>query len=178
MPEEDLHTTLVEVVHSLPAEKIHAVVDKLGPEVAASLVRLEPDRRATLIRPQINIDTGAVALSFVPGPSPDGQFSYHHLRRNGWNRVRDSGVQIESRYSVPSAHITIARFISRKDHQTPEAVANWVKVVEDVNEWLKNNWWNCEDLEWTIGKDHGLILRQGRVWYGGGETVVVGEPLP
>ncbi|KAH7104375.1 RNA ligase/cyclic nucleotide phosphodiesterase [Auriculariales sp. MPI-PUGE-AT-0066] len=176
MPQEDLHTTVIEVAHSLPAENIDAVVEILGSDSARSLVYLAPEGRATLVQPQISIDTSAVALSFLPASSESG-FSYHHLRRDAWNRLRDSGVQVESRYTVPSAHITIARFITQNDHATEEGVANWVKAVEDVNEWLRSEWWNREDLEWVVGKDHGLILRKGRVWYGGGETVAVGGCL-
>ena len=77
----------------------------------------------------LSYDSAAVALSFVPaaatttteGESADGEgeeepnYTYHHLRRDIYNLCKSTGVQIASRYTVPSAHLTIARFLTQRD---------------------------------------------------------------
>lgn len=82
---------------------------------------------------------------------------------------------------VPSAHLTIARFVKAQDFD----VEAFVKVIEGVNEWLVGEFWpkgNGEESgikeggEWVVGEERGLEVRKGMLWYGGGgETVVLGE---
>jgi len=88
---------------------------------------------------------------------------------------------------VPSAHLTIARFVVREEEGgfDPEA---FVRVIEGVNEWLVREFWPKDDVEgedgggikeggeWVVGEEKGLEVRKGTLWYGGGgETVVLGE---
>ncbi|KKK27145.1 hypothetical protein ARAM_005058, partial [Aspergillus rambellii] len=83
--------------------------------------------RTRLVKPLLSYDASAMAVSFVPasgaptsrsarGPSQrgyDDAYTYHHLRRDLARHVMASGVQIAARYIVPSAHVTIARFVTR-----------------------------------------------------------------
>ncbi len=68
-----------------------------------------------------------IAVSFLPAagetvvspppvaPEPDHQaylsdeYTYHHLRRDIFDIAREAGVDVGSRYVVPSAHITLGR---------------------------------------------------------------------
>ncbi|KZW02490.1 hypothetical protein EXIGLDRAFT_637515 [Exidia glandulosa HHB12029] len=171
MPLEHLHTTVLEIIHSVPLERVEAVVSLLGKSGAKAAVRLA-SKPARLIRPMLSIDDSAVALTFLPDIS---DYTYHHLRRDAWERMKAAGVLVESRYIAPSAHITIARFIVQDDHRTGALMESWVRGLEDINEWLRRDY---EDIEWIVGAEQGLILRKGRVWYGGGgETVIQGEPV-
>lgn len=56
-----------------------------------------------------------------------------------------------------------------------------MRVVGELNEWLKKEFWPMEtgikdSGEWIVGEEKGLEVRKGTLWYGsGGETVLVGE---
>jgi hypothetical protein len=153
----------------------------------------------------ISYDLSAVAVSFLPAsgeevlsppsvPSPsqsgvhsgeyDGDtaekdaYTYHHLRRDVFNAASET-TAIESRYVVPSAHITLGRYLTQKDHDTPEARERWIRTIEDINKWLENDVWEVRDGEfigeWTVGHERGLDARCGTLWYGGGRTIMTGE---
>ncbi|EJD47703.1 hypothetical protein AURDEDRAFT_102401, partial [Auricularia subglabra TFB-10046 SS5] len=169
MPVDDLHITALEIAHSLPAPAIRALVARLGP-AADDIARFPAETPPRLVRPQLSMDPSAVALQFLP--ADDGRESYHALRCALWERLRAAGVDIVSRYVAPSAHVTLARFVTRADHDSADKMRRWVAGIEDVNEWLRREWW--DRVWWDVGVGKGLILRQGRVWYGGGETVAEG----
>ncbi|PTU18608.1 hypothetical protein P175DRAFT_0511070 [Aspergillus ochraceoroseus IBT 24754] len=106
---ESLHITIIEITSSRTQEDI------------------DPLFRTRLVKPLLSYDASAMAVSFVPasgaptsrsarGPSQrgyDDAYTYHHLRRDLARHVMASGVQIAARYIVPSAHVTIARFVTR-----------------------------------------------------------------
>ena len=139
----------------------------------------------------------ALALSFVPAAGEaltngrtaiDDQFTYHHLRRNLYNLCRDTGIQVDSRYVVPSSHLTVGRFINPKDfsdsegNQDPAKIKALVDKIEEINDWLKAEFWPNTDKEiirdggeWIVGGEKGLNCRMGTLWYGGGESVCLGK---
>lgn len=152
--------------------------------------------RCRLVKPQISFDLSAFALSFVPAsgestvsPPPGADtdpkieakddYTYHHLRRDIFDKIQECGIKVGSRYQVPSAHITLGRFLSNNNHDTPEKRKKWIEAIENVNKWLveevheKNN----QDFlgEWIVGQQAGLDARSGALWYGGGRTIQVGE---
>lgn len=186
--------------------------------------------RARLIKPILSYDTAAIALSFLPAAgeglstssnpaqqthSLDGAsepevqqhdaYTYHHLRRSLHDLCTEAGVEVASRYTVPSAHLTIARFITQTDicstpqgqtdsgmEQTDAAVAAPASIdrekikkllctIEDINEMLREEYWPREGAtvkkggEWIVGEEKGLDCRRGTLWYGGGETVRLGK---
>lgn len=95
----------------------------------------------------------------------DDKFTYHHLRRDLWdattthlrqNPSENTNGRVDSRYVVPSAHITLGRFLSQGDHATPEQRKAWVEVVEEINQWL-------EEEVWDRGVEEQLARRQGKL---------------
>lgn len=61
---------------------------------------------------------------------------------------------------------------------------SWIEVIEKVNQWLREEYWpeKAEEEggikdggEWIVGEEQGLDFHKGRLWYGGGERVMIGE---
>ncbi|EFX04557.1 hypothetical protein CMQ_1485 [Grosmannia clavigera kw1407] len=209
----------VDVVRRTMASARTAESDENG---IAALVNYPYRHRARLVRPMISYDLAAIALSFVPAAgepsaspppvapgvtplsgvgsssssssSPDA-YTYHHLRRDLFTRARDSGVDVASRYVVPSAHITLARFLCQDDHATLAARHAWIDALDAINVWLERVVWPAtwqptasthppspppppQDRlvgEWIVGQEKGLDARVGPLWYGQGRTVMLGE---
>lgn len=180
----------------------------------------------------LSYDTAAIALSFIPAAGEglsstssatrttqnanrvdldppeteivrDDSYTYHHLRRSLYDLCTEAGVEVASRYTVPSAHLTIARFVSQKDismqqngndrkEQEAETTVNidnekvkeLINKIEEVNAWLQEKYWPKEsgeeeaiekEGEWIVGEEKGLDCRKGTLWYGGGETIRLGN---
>jgi hypothetical protein len=188
-----MHLTTLEVAHSKTAEEIASLVSRIRPAIPA-LTGLTFTRRSRLVKPMLSYDLSAIALSFLPAageevvsPAPaaapaDGtetdSYTYHHLRRDVFNMASES-VAIGSRYVVPSAHITLGRYLTQKDHETPEMREHWIRTIEDINVWLEKEVWDVGDGqfigEWIVGQERGLDARCGTLWYGGGRTIMTGE---
>ncbi|KAL2842071.1 RNA ligase/cyclic nucleotide phosphodiesterase [Aspergillus pseudodeflectus] len=198
MPLENLHTTVLEVAHSRTEEEIEALVQTLHspadvhPSQLASYSVTHPTR---LVKPMVSFDSAALALSFVPAAGECSQsqsatnadrYSYHHLRGDIWDLVRRAKIPVASRYVVPSAHVTIARFISQtgfavggNENEAVKVdrsqVEKFIDKIAEINRKLEAGYWPRDDAvpaggEWVVGRE-GLVIRRGRVWYGGGEDV-------
>ncbi|MCJ1389785.1 transport between ER and Golgi ATPase protein [Xylographa bjoerkii] len=195
MPADCLHMTTLEITHSLTAPEIEALVESLLPS-AQMITDYTLNHRAKLVKPMISYDATAIALSFVPATedvedgaeSHDNSYTYHHLRRDIYGLSQSAGVTIASRYTIPSAHLTIARFVTQEDFVSKDAGAllydsrkmkTWISTIESLNEWLMENYWPKagysipEGGQWIVGQEKGLDFRKGTLWYGGGETVNV-----
>jgi hypothetical protein len=197
MPLQNLHLTALELTHSLTQSEIDAIIIHLGKSTAEAMTDYTYYHRARLIKPMISYDGAALALSFLPAAGEllpvykksesdvrtqeDDKFTYHHLRRDLFSIARKTGVSVDSRYVVPSSHITIGRFLTQDDHDTPEKMINWIKKIEQLNAWLEEEFWpkengkRREDGEWIVGQERGLDFREGTLWYGGGNTVRIGK---
>lgn len=191
--------TTLELVNSQTRSELEGLVSELEatgtiPELAEYTI----NHRARLIKPIISYDASAMALSFVPaaGEGTDdkdnGAYSYHHLRRDLYDRVAETGIKVISRYIVPSAHVTIARFIthdgllleqdgpdgSRVDREQLKVL---MEKLEHINKELQQKYWPSEDGntpsrgEWVVGHEKGLELCKGASWYGKGECVLIGK---
>ena len=145
----------------------------------------------------LSYDASAIALSFVPAAEEDGRYddayTYHHLRKDIFGLCKETGVEIGSRYIVPSAHLTIGRFVTQTDFSRidndggatsqldGERLLSWVNLIEELNLWLQQEFWPVEDSsipkggEWFVGAEKGLECRRDRVWYGGGTSLRVGK---
>jgi hypothetical protein len=209
MPTSSLHMTALEITHSRTPNDIAALVSQLRP-VLPQVVNytLIAGHRARLVKPLLSCDTSAVALTFLPAAGEgltdgrdtsgraraleDDDYTYHHIRADLFDLVQDAGVQIDSRYVVPSAHLTIARFVHADDFHVeddrgrtvlnPAKIKQFVEKVREVNEQLIDTCWPRQDGsvppigEWVIGEEVGLESRSGPVWYGsGGELLLLGK---
>jgi hypothetical protein len=197
MPLHRMHITTLEITFSKTPEEIHAIKKVLEPSIP-SVANYTFHHRARLVKPVISYDLSAFAVSFLPasGEAPlsppsaavddctaikqqGDQYTYHHLRRDMWELAKDAGISIDSRYVVPSAHITLGRYLGEADHATPEQRQKWVDTIDEINRWLEAEVWDREDSdlvgEWVVGQERGLDVRVGTLWYGGGRTVMTGE---
>lgn len=139
MPPQRMHMTTLEITHSQTPETIyHIVTGPLRP-VTPILTNYTYKHRSRLVKPQLSYDLSAIAISFLPAageavispapvaPHPEDiphpglsadtdAYSYHHLRRDTFDYARCAGLEIESRYVTPSAHVTLGRFLGQEDH--------------------------------------------------------------
>jgi len=197
--------TALEVAFSQTPSTISSLVSTLRPSLQV-LTSFTASHRSRLVKPMLSYDLAAVALSFVPAagepivsPPPaaetdqefetqlsthghgqlDDKYSYHHVRRDIFDQVKIAGIDIASRYVVPSAHITLGRFLTQDDTNTPEKRKDWVSKIEQINSWLEGSVWGQRGTpyigEWVVGQERGLDCRSGSLWYGGGKTIALGE---
>ncbi|KAI0202049.1 60S ribosomal protein L44 [Astrocystis sublimbata] len=196
MPQHRMHITTLELAFCRTAEEIELMKETLKPAVPA-IASYTYRHRARLVKPMVSYDLSAFAVSFLPAAgepvtspapmAPDNakvfeqgdSYSYHHLRRDMWEQAKEAGITVDSRYIVPSAHVTLGRYLTNQDHATPEMRKQWVDAIDRVNEWLEKEVWEKPDSEvigeWMIGQEKGLDIRVGTLWYGGGRTVLLGE---
>lgn len=197
MPTHRMHLTVLEVAFSKTPEEIAELVSTLRPAIP-SVTSYTYSHRSRLVKPMISYDLSAFAVSFLPAseevplspapvpPTPDAEsitqgddYTYHHLRRDIFDQVKAARVDVASRYQVPSAHITLGRYLNHADHDTPEKRQKWVDTIDKINEWLEREIWDQKDAEyigeWIVGQERGLDARNGSLWYGGGRTILLGE---
>ncbi|KAF7560483.1 hypothetical protein G7046_g3671 [Stylonectria norvegica] len=196
MPTHRMHLTALEVAFSKTPDEIASLVTTLRPSIP-SIVDYPYSHRSRLVKPMISYDLSAFAVSFLPAsgepslsPAPvapnategitqGDNYTYHHLRQDVFDKVQAGGVEVGSRYQVPSAHITLGRYLNLDDHDTPEKREHWIKTIDKINAWLENEVWDKQDAdfigEWVVGQERGLDARNGALWYGGGRTIMLGE---
>ena len=176
MPRDNLHITVLEITHSTTAEFIGTLIERMKPKLE-KIVNHPKSHRARLVKPMLSFDAAALAVSFVPAAGKEGdEYTYHHLRRDFYAMSKGANVSVTSRYIVPSAHITIARFVTSKDHEDESGAVDrakmqaWMEKVWEINGEIAN--WGGE---WYVGEERGIVCRGGRLWYGGGESVMEAE---
>ena len=197
MPLECLHMTVLEVAHSLTESEIGEMLRIMEPTVT-HITDYPFDHRARLIKPLLSYDNQAIALSFSPTSDEhmsdvidgnDNPYTYHHLRRDLYDLCKRTGVDVGSRYVVPSAHLTLARFVTEQNPgrdgegqiSSSAGIIKWIDQLEKINSWLKEQYWpesgsgTTAEGEWIVGEETGLECRAGTVWYGGGRSVQVGR---
>ncbi len=197
MPVYRMHLTALEAAFSKTPAEIDALASTLRPAIP-SIVSHTHRHRSRLVKPFLSYDLSAFALSFLPAsgeatlsPPPSGvdlsadgitsgdDYTYHHLRRDVFDMVQAAGVEVGSRYQVPSAHITLGRYLGEADHDTPAKRQRWIEAIDEVNRWLEEEVWDRNDAEftgeWIVGQERGLDARSGTLWYGGGRTIQLGE---
>ncbi|KAJ5207258.1 Ribosomal protein L44e [Penicillium cf. griseofulvum] len=184
VPPDNLHMTTLEIRSSLTGPGIDEIASSLEMSgFVTELANYTLTHRARLVKPVISYDTSAIALSFVPAAGEedhsvysgkDDQFTYHHLRRDLHNIVTQSGCPIAARYTVPSAHITIGRFVTANAPQGGDAdsqkkfekeASQLIHKIEDLNHELRSNVWRLGDPsqgQWVIGHEKGLELIKGQ----------------
>lgn len=198
-PSEGLHMTTLELANSRTRSELEGLVSELeATGIILELAEYTINHRSRLIKPIISYDASAMALSFIPAAgegtdnTDDGAYSYHHLRRDLYDQVAETGIKVIPRYIVPSAHITIARFITHdgflleKDgpdgtRVDREQLKTLMEKLEHINQGLQQKYWpsseggNISSGEWVVGHEKGLELCKGASWYGKGECVLIGK---
>ena len=197
MPLKYLHMTTLEVAHSMSESQIEELLGIVKSKVS-DITDYTFNHRARLFKPLLSYDNQAIALSFLPASNEnfsstvageENAYTYHHLRRDLYNLCESTGVAVGSRYVVPSAHLTIARYVTErkadrdeKDQLSgSEGMVKWVNHLEQINTWLQEEFWlnsspsNEAEVDWVVGEERGLDCRAGTVWYGGGRSVHVGK---
>ena len=185
MPLDCLHMTVLEAAHSQTEGEISRLVEMMRSKIP-EITNHTYSHRARLIKPMLSYDAAAIALSFLPAagedihddrdPKADG-YTYHHLRRDIYALSKGTGVEIASRYVVPSSHLTIARFVTQQDFaiagggaMDKQKIANLVEKLVSINDGLQAKYWSEQTMDWQIGETKGLVCRRGTVWYGGGQS--------
>lgn len=197
MPPDNLHLTILELAHSLTKPEIENLVQTLksatngGPD---QIREYPTTHRSRLLKPVVSFDSSALALSFLPAAGESistndtkDEYSYHHLRRDIFELARQANISVGSRYIVPSAHVTIARFINHdgftvrqvenEDELDRASIRLLIEKIEEINQKLVSDYWPRSDgtirdgCDWVVGDDKGFTIRRDRVWYGGGEDV-------
>lgn len=197
MPTHRMHLTTLEVAFCKTPAEIEALISTIRHAIPA-IVSYTHTHRSRLVKPFLSYDLSAFALSFLPAsgeavlsPPPQGvdvpadsitggdDYTYHHLRKDVFDQTQAAGIEVGSRYQVPSAHITLGRYLSEVDHDTPEKRQKWIAAIDEVNRWLEDEVWDKRDAEytgeWIVGQERGLDARNGTLWYGGGRTIHLGE---
>ncbi|TQS33447.1 hypothetical protein Golomagni_06208 [Golovinomyces magnicellulatus] len=196
MPLYRMHLTVLELAFSKTPQEMKEIVETVSP-VIPGITSHTHSHRPRLVKPLISYDLSAFAVSFLPAlgekklsPLPidpdtaeniveGDEYTYHHLRKEVFDKAKESGVHIGSRYQVPSAHITLGRYLTHEDHDTPEKRLKWIQAIDDTNKWLMEHVWDTPAAEyigeWIVGQERGLDCRTGTLWYGGGRTIMMGE---
>lgn len=197
MPLECLHMTALEVAHSMTESQIEELLGVLKSKVL-DITDYTFNHRARLFKPLLSYDNQAIALSFLPASNEnvsstlageENAYTYHHLRRDLYDLCESNGIAVGSRYVVPSAHLTIARYVTERrtdedekdQFSGSEGMTKWVNHLEQINTWLKEEFWlnsssgNEAEVDWVVGEERGLDCRAGTLWYGGGRSVHVGK---
>ncbi|KAJ5170729.1 Ribosomal protein L44e [Penicillium coprophilum] len=185
VPPDHLHMTTLEIRSSLTGPEIDEISSSLEMSgIVAELANYTLTHRARLVKPVISYDTSAIALSFVPAAGEedhyeysgkDDKFTYHHLRNDLHNIITQSDCPIAARYTVPSAHITIGRFITTSGppqrelyslEEFEKKASQLVYQIEDLNHELRSNVWrrlgDPSEGQWVIGHEKGLELMKGQ----------------
>ncbi|KAE8145475.1 60S ribosomal protein L44 [Aspergillus avenaceus] len=169
-PPGNLHMTVMEMASCRPEAEVEPLVTHLQQSGAVpELVDYTLHHRARLVKPMVSYDATAMALSFVPASGED-KYTYHHLRRDLFDRLSVTGLVMKPRYIVPSAHVTIARFTTRDgftagadvDH---ERVAALVETIEQINQKLRHNYWPQEDGKLPVGGEWRVNVPKTRRTY-------------
>lgn len=172
MPRDCLHLSILEIVHSAPSHLVATTMHALRPHLAAILAPTS-STSSTLVRPLISFDSSALALTFVPADSShargaSNKTGYTHYRARLYETVtKTAKVAVQSRYQVPSAHVTIARFVKTVP---PQAVEALLDRIGEINAWLDAEFADPRRFEWRIGEQRATECRYGRIWYGGGHS--------
>lgn len=160
IPESWLHLTALEICHTKPADEVERLAKLVTPALSKAIEIA--DSGLTLYKPMVSFDQRAIALSFISKP-PTSQTTY---REALFNVVQDNTppeVSPSSRYSAPSAHITMIRFI---DNLAPTQVQALTSTIESINKEIAES-----PIEWVFkpGTSH---CHYGRTWYGNGTVII------
>jgi hypothetical protein len=177
IPAEDMHLSIVEISHRHDVPFLRKVHSFLGDHLLLKLLSVisSPEREPLrLIKPMLLFDKSGVALSFVPAVADN---TYHHLRTQLHTMLLETGMAIDTCYTAPIAHITIARFVDDRlfipcpdwPKTKEEQLHAWEDLISAVNRDLRRKYWgegNEAAFEWVVGKELGLEAQLGYIKFG------------
>ncbi len=189
MPLEKLHLTAMEMTHSKTPEEISHLIVKIHDSIP-NICDYPYNHRCRHVKPALGYDGAAIALSFLPAaselspsdPLRNDSYTYHRFRRDLYSMCEAAGVKVASRYVLPSAHLTIARFVNQ-DLYKEGSIGKLVEGIEAINAMLMETTWvasseSPQPVEWIVGEGKGLVCRKMKVWYGDGESHYEGKGFP
>ena len=147
--------TVLEVTNGLTSDQLLPIISSLTP--CSTSLTAPPLPLITLDTPMLNYDISGIALSFLPSSN-----ELIELRARAWDVIAHAGVIAKMRYALPSAHITVGRFVKRGSGLGVER-AEWVRLLDVINDVLRG--W---EGKWEL---NSLALRAGVQWYGGGYSI-------
>lgn len=183
--------TVLEILHTVTREEVASCAKKLQP-CLKEMVNYTLNHRTRLVKPKLNFDDFAIALSFVPAAGEDrssvdeDRYTYLHLRTDFSNLCSQNGVEVAARYSTTSSHMTVARFVKTEELGDKKSMESWLEKLESLNVWLEDKYFSKDNsspdksgeghtgLEWYVGAERGLEIRARDLWYGGGVSFEVG----
>lgn len=210
VPGDNLHMTVLEICSSLTEPEVEEVIAPLQ-NTLSQILDYSYTHRTRLLKPLINCDASGIAISFVPAAgetldanlsrnAEEDRYTYHHLRRDIYQMAIKTGTKVKSRYITPSAHITIARFMTNDgflNNASPpyndgggqettfldsERIQTLLDKIEQLNTWLEVEHWPRDSVGgfkkatvWNVGEEVGLVFAKGRAWYGKGTEVMTGQ---
>ncbi|KAJ5933533.1 hypothetical protein N7454_005862 [Penicillium verhagenii] len=186
-PRDYLHMTTSELICAKTRTEVDEAMEIFQQKLPLEdIVSYTLTHSPKLIRPIISYDSTAIALSFLPAAEAKDWYTYHHLRRDLWDIMSESGCQLGARYNVPSAHVTIARFAmppgadrTKELNDLCMRASGLVEKIEDINQELQSGDWkrfgHPSRGTWVVGEEKGMQLNQGRSWYGKGDVVLTGR---
>jgi hypothetical protein len=142
-PCPDLHTTILEISYGkTPAETLH-IVENLRAELSSIIQDLPT---ALLEAFCLGFDPKGCALNFIPQ-----NHQLQQLRDLLRKRVAEAGINLQSRYPLTAAHVSLLRYVK------PIAVEKnqWADQLRDI---AVN-----PEIRWKISE---LYLTWGTNWYG------------
>ncbi|RKU41447.1 hypothetical protein DL546_001881 [Coniochaeta pulveracea] len=102
---------LIEISHRHDVSflrKVHSFIGDKLLEKLLSVPATPGHHFPRLIKPMLLFDKSEIALSFLPDVA---EYTYHHLRTQLHTMLIETGMAIDTCYTAPIAHITIARFV-------------------------------------------------------------------
>jgi hypothetical protein len=174
IPAEDMHLSVVEISHRHTIHFLRNVYSFIGDELLGKLLSTLDGQPPVLIKPMLLFDRSGVALSFVPALAEN---TYHHLRTRLHTMLLETGMAIDTCYTAPIAHVTIARFVEDTlfkpslygPKTKEEQVRAWDDLISAVNRDLRRKYWGDRDgagFEWAVGKELGLEAQLGYIKFG------------
>jgi hypothetical protein len=157
--------TLLEILCVGTSRHLSSVVAKIKPH----LHELLQTKGCRLVQPMLTCDRVAFAITFV---SPvDDNWGHLHLREQIWENCVDCvGVMPRMRYCLPSAHVTIARWIGPATGD----IVRIQEIVGQINAKIEEIWKDVGGL-WTVadnGGAEGVRCLSGLIWYGIGDELI------
>ncbi|KAF2840181.1 hypothetical protein M501DRAFT_1010364 [Patellaria atrata CBS 101060] len=169
IPLGDMHISLLELSHRHTVTHLEDVAKKIGEATLLNILDY-PSKHSSkprLVAPRINFDKAGIALSFLPSQEDD--YTYHHLRNDMHKLALQTGIEIDTCYTAPTAHITFGRFVDTTNFRTEVDMRKFLDLVENLNTELSTEYGlenGSPKFEWIVANELSAELQSGYVKFG------------